>query len=189
MSKSDQAEIPGILCSSDIVDLREKLACSFLDMYYILGRMPPQLPMTKGEKGQLPIKSLPVSYLARLIREAPELVAQLLPEWATHEEAYAAVSSVWDADTHGRLSGRKFAILCGVTPWTYAKWVSGENEPTTSTLRLFRFLCDIIKLKGRQGLDLYLQCIAEDAKSRGIAGLKGLFKTPDKKEKDNPETE
>lgn len=176
---------PAVLCNADLAELREKMGCSVLDMYYILGRTPPLLPMSKGEKAHLPIKNLPLSYLSRLLWEEPEMGLSVLADWPTHEDAFKAVTSVWDHQTYGRLSGRKFAIMCGVTPWTYAKWVSGENVPTTTTVRLFRFLCDIIRLKGHEGFKLYLKCLDDDARSRGLSGLKELFKTPPKKEKES----
>lgn len=179
------------VCNADLAELREKLGCSLLDLTYILGRTTVQLPM-KNDKAQTPLKSLPLAYMVRLLDKEPDLAISVLPQWPSYDDAYEAVASVWDSQTYGRLSGRKFAIICGVTPWTYAKWISGENTPTTSTVRLFTFLCDIIKRKGREGLQIYLDCLDEDAKSRGKKGLKDLFKTPPqgkKKRKTSEETD
>lgn len=170
-----------VLCNADIAELREKLGCSLLELTYLLGRTTILLPMKKEDKARRPLKNMPLSYLIRLVREEPDAALAVLPQWPTFADARNAVASVWDKQTYGRFSDRKFAIICGVTPWTFAKWSSGENTPTTSTVRLFCFLCDIIKRKGREGLEIYLDCIDRDAKSRGKSGLKELFKSPVKK--------
>lgn len=171
------------LCNADLAELREKLGCSLLELTYVLGRTTVSFPIRNADKARTPIKSLPLSYMVRLLGEEPDLAASLFPKWPTYEEVYKTVAGVWDQKTYGRLSGRKFAILCGVTPWTYAKWVSGENQPTASTLRLFAFLRDIIRRKGQEGLRIYLDCLERDARSRGKKGLRDLFRSPPKKKK------
>lgn len=153
---------------ADVQDVREILACTYLDILYLTGALVRDWRST-GEKGQKEIKQPQLSILLRYLDKYPE--EAFLTKMPDFEEAYEAVSSVFP----GRLSYRKFGVLWGTSGWSGNAWMHGAT-PGPTVQRLFFFVVNAIMREGEEGLRKFMDIVDIEAKARGFeGGIEELF--------------